>query len=264
MSEGVAVLDSKTVSGVVRFVQTSKGVRIQADFTKLPPGLHGFHIHKAGDLREGCTSCCDHWNKGAPSVHGGPPSSHGARHTGDLGNISMEKPSSSFFLRGVRVEELYGRSMIVHADPDDLGKGDYEDSATTGHSGARIACAIIGRAQSVCSKSKTRRQRAGARLLDENKTRISKRQNQIIHCISQLKRFTNCFKEGDMKRLLQFGYNLGRLQELCGETAYPEIWWKPFEMMINEKKWEDLHLYLDELRDSLHIVYDEQTVKSTC
>jgi Cu-Zn family superoxide dismutase len=43
------------------------------------------------------------------------------------------------------VEDLWGRSIIVHADKDDLGLGDAEDSSTTGHSGKRIACAIIGR-----------------------------------------------------------------------------------------------------------------------
>ena len=87
---------------------------------------------------------------------------------------------------------------------------------------------------------------------------------QIQHALSQLKRFANCFKQGDMKRLLQFGYNLGRLQELCGETAHPEIWWKPFETMINEKKWDELNSYLDELLHSLGISYDEQTVRSAC
>jgi Cu-Zn family superoxide dismutase len=43
------------------------------------------------------------------------------------------------------VEDLWGRSAIVHADEDDLGLGDHEDSGTTGHSGARIGCAIFGR-----------------------------------------------------------------------------------------------------------------------
>ena len=52
------------------------------------------------------------------------------------------------------VSELYGRAVIVHADEDDLGKGDEEDSLTTGHSGKRIGCAIIGRAS--CGK-KTRK-----------------------------------------------------------------------------------------------------------
>jgi Cu-Zn family superoxide dismutase len=112
----------------------------------LPPGEHGFHIHKAGDLRgEGCKLACDHFHKGPPTTHGGPPSSGGHRHTGDLGNVSMANPNRRYLLKNLTTEELFGRSVIVHADPDDLGKGPFEDSKTTGHSGRRIACAVIGR-----------------------------------------------------------------------------------------------------------------------
>ena len=32
----------------------------------------------------------------------------------------------------------------VHADPDDLGKGGFPDSLTTGHAGGRLACGVIG------------------------------------------------------------------------------------------------------------------------
>jgi len=32
----------------------------------------------------------------------------------------------------------------VHADEDDLGRGGFPDSKTTGHAGARIACGVIG------------------------------------------------------------------------------------------------------------------------
>jgi Cu/Zn superoxide dismutase len=49
-------------------------------------------------------------------------------------------------LKGVRVNELLGRTVIVHADPDDLGLGGQPDSLVTGHAGKRIACALIGRA----------------------------------------------------------------------------------------------------------------------
>jgi len=141
----VAVFDTKVV-GEVLFTNTPKGCRVHATFTKLPPGEHGFHIHKAGDLRgEGCKGACDHYHIGAPQHHGGPPGSgRGQRHTGDLGNISGAC-ERSFYLAGVRVEDLWGRSVIVHADPDDYGRGGEEDSHITGHSGARIACAIIGR-----------------------------------------------------------------------------------------------------------------------
>lgn len=111
---------------------------------------------------------------------------------------------------------------------------------------------------------KTRKQKAGSRLTNENKSRILTRNNQIIHCMSQLKRFASCFKQGDMKRLLQFGYNLGRLQELCGETTHPEVWWKPIEVMITQEKWDELDTYLDELQDSLKIVYDAKVLASGC
>ena len=39
---------------------------------------------------------------------------------------------------------ILGRSVVVHADPDDFGKGTFSDSLKTGHSGPRIACGVIG------------------------------------------------------------------------------------------------------------------------
>ena len=39
------------------------------------------------------------------------------------------------------------RSVILHADEDDLGRGGFPDSKTTGHAGARIACGVIGIAE---------------------------------------------------------------------------------------------------------------------
>ncbi len=149
----VAVLETPKVKGEVCFYQKKGGVEVQYVFTRLPPGPHGFHIHKAGDLRgEGCKAACDHWHKGKPTHHGGPPTHKGPRHTGDLGNINLSREGILYedvrglmFLKNVTVDELYGRSVIVHEDEDDYGMGPHEDSKTTGHSGARIACAVIGR-----------------------------------------------------------------------------------------------------------------------
>jgi hypothetical protein len=117
-------------------------------------------------------------------------------------------------------------------------------------------------------QKKTRKTlKGGAKLREENKARIRKsvtKQEQIVHCMSQLKRFADCFAKGDSSRMLQFGYNLGRLQELCGETTYPEVWWKPIEQAIEGKKWSDLDAYLEELRDALGMDYDKATLEKGC
>jgi Cu-Zn family superoxide dismutase len=136
------------VTGEALFKDVDGGCRIIAKFTALPPGKHGFHIHKNGDLRgEGCAGACEHYNKGPATSHGGPPSTKGERHTGDLGNISGSPCKKYYFLKGVSADDLFGRTLIVHKDQDDLGKSTHEDSKTTGHSGKRIACAVIGRAK---------------------------------------------------------------------------------------------------------------------
>jgi Cu-Zn family superoxide dismutase len=75
-----------------------------------------------------------------------------------LGNIQLKgkKVRYSYFLPDIIPHDLWGRSLIIHADEDDLGKGDHEDSHTTGHSGARIGCAIFGRA-SDCTRRQQRK-----------------------------------------------------------------------------------------------------------
>jgi Cu-Zn family superoxide dismutase len=151
MAQGaVAVFKQPTIQGEAVATVEDSGTRIHATFTKLPSGKHGFHIHKAGDLRgDGCKGACDHWHVGPPCPHGGRPR-HGdsrERHTGDLGNVELRGGVArySYFLEGVKPGDLWGRALIIHADEDDLGRGPFEDSLTTGHSGARIGCAIWGR-----------------------------------------------------------------------------------------------------------------------
>ena len=39
---------------------------------------------------------------------------------------------------------VIGRSYVLHADEDDLGRGGFSDSKTTGHAGTRMACGVIG------------------------------------------------------------------------------------------------------------------------
>jgi len=148
----VAVFKTPQVEGEVIICKKDKSrVTLKATFTKLPKGNHGFHIHKAGDLRgEGCKGLCEHYDKGKHD-HGSYYST--VRHTGDLGNIKnfLGKSSAKSVCKKTytiksTVHDLLGRSFVVHEDEDDLGKGGFSDSKVTGHSGARIACALIGRA----------------------------------------------------------------------------------------------------------------------
>jgi len=158
--KGIAVFKGEGgVTGEATFEDSATGLIIRAKFAKLPSSdkEHGFHIHNNGDLRgEGCLGACSHYEKGPKRNHGGAPGFSGERHTGDLGNISRVGYTYNYRLAGVTVSDLLGRTLIVHADPDDLGKGGEIDSLTTGHSGKRIACAIIGRAVD-CDGKKTRK-----------------------------------------------------------------------------------------------------------
>jgi Cu-Zn family superoxide dismutase len=163
MASAVAVFSYPDIQGEVVATNHNGGLRLVATFTRLPSGKHGFHIHKAGDLRgEGCMGLCEHFDIGKHQ-HGGPPHTKGERHTGDLGNIELKNGKTSvryvYELPGVYVTDLWGRSVIVHEDEDDLGKGPFEDSLVTGHAGKRIGCAIFGRGLCPPKTNRTRKQR---------------------------------------------------------------------------------------------------------
>lgn len=113
----------------------------------LSKGLHGFHVHEFGDNTNGCISAGAHFNPHNKD-HGGPD--HEVRHVGDLGNITagddgvaqIDIKDSIISLQGEH--NVIGRTVVVHADPDDLGQGGHELSKTTGNAGGRLACGVIG------------------------------------------------------------------------------------------------------------------------
>jgi Cu-Zn family superoxide dismutase len=112
-----------------------------------PNSLHGFHIHEFGDLTEGCKSAGGHFNPWG-KTHGGPLDKE--RHIGDLGNLKSDDLGVGYVATTDHLIKLFGdqsvigRSVVVHADEDDVGRGNYPDSKTTGHAGARLACGTIG------------------------------------------------------------------------------------------------------------------------
>jgi Cu-Zn family superoxide dismutase len=144
----IAVLEpteGNTVRGAVDFVRKGGEVLVTTNLSGFAPNTtHGMHIHEVGDCtaRDG-SSAGEHFNP-ATTEHGGTSGS--SRHAGDLGNVTAD--DKGFVHSTVKVDGLafgtgtdsiVGRSLIVHAGPDDL------KTQPAGNAGARIACGVITR-----------------------------------------------------------------------------------------------------------------------
>ncbi|ACI28759.1 agip57 [Agrotis ipsilon multiple nucleopolyhedrovirus] len=147
--KAVCILDGD-VHGKIMFEQISPAhlLHITGYIMNLPRGLHGFHVHEFGDTSNGCTSAGEHFNP-TGSEHGAPNAA--VRHVGDLGNVEakvsnalteVDKIDNVMTLFGEN--SVVGRSLVVHAKRDDLGLTEHPLSKTTGNSGGRLGCGIIG------------------------------------------------------------------------------------------------------------------------
>lgn len=144
----IAVFKGK-LSGFVKFEQKQNYVRVIGHIEGLKKNsAHAIHVHEYGDLSDGCNSACAHFNP-FNKKHGGREDKE--RHVGDLGNIyTNSKGIAIFEFKDVLISlknnkrNILGRSLIIHEDEDDCGKGGHSDSLTTGHAGKRLDCAVIG------------------------------------------------------------------------------------------------------------------------
>ncbi|KAL7010196.1 SOD-1 superoxide dismutase (Cu-Zn) [Cystobasidiomycetes sp. EMM_F5] len=85
------------------------------------------------------------------SKHGAPDAAE--RHVGDLGNVKTDGSGVAHLnitdkhLSLFGKNSIIGRTVVIHAGTDDLGKGDNEETFKTGNAGGRNACGVIGFAQ---------------------------------------------------------------------------------------------------------------------
>jgi len=149
--QAIAVFNNEKIKGYVLFTEDLKNkyVNVSINLKGLTRNhKHGFHVHECGDLTNSCESLCAHFNP-YNKTHGDRDDK--IRHVGDLGNLESNEFGNANYtfndslikLRGNKAN-IIGRSLIIHMDTDDCGRGNHKDSLTTGNSGKRIACAIIG------------------------------------------------------------------------------------------------------------------------
>jgi len=134
------------VKGTLSIWRKGGDLYIQGEIIGLTEGKHGFHIHDKGDCSApDASSAGDHFNP-TGKQHGkmGKDS-----HMGDLENIKadnmgmakvdMKLDADYWMLSGPN--SIVGRSIVVHADEDDL------KTQPSGNSGKRVACGVIEKAK---------------------------------------------------------------------------------------------------------------------
>ena len=133
------------IVGSASLVEAEGGVKITLEVSKLPPGLHAFHVHGFGKCEPpDFASAGPHFNP-----HGrkhGQKNPEGA-HAGDLPTLEVGPDGTGQFeilatevTLGEGPHSLFqpdGTAIMIHASPDD----DVTDPA--GNAGARVACGVI-------------------------------------------------------------------------------------------------------------------------
>lgn len=133
--------------GMIKVTDTKYGALISPDLTGLSSGVHGFHIHqnpecgpkdKKGKMVPGLAAG-GHYDPAKADFHSGP---YGEGHLGDLSFLyadSKGEANSPILAPRVKVSDLKGRSLMIHAGGDN-----YMDTPKKlGGGGARMACGVV-------------------------------------------------------------------------------------------------------------------------
>jgi Cu-Zn family superoxide dismutase len=141
----IHAIDEKGVGaslGRITIKEIPEGIRLSPDLHGLPPGQHGFHLHenascepgeKDGKVQAGLKAGSHH-DPDKTGKHLGPDSQG---HKGDLPMLAVSSEglaTTAVTSSRLRANDLKGRSLVIHATPDNYGDQP---------GGARIACGII-------------------------------------------------------------------------------------------------------------------------
>jgi Cu-Zn family superoxide dismutase len=125
--------------------QTANGVKIDVNISRIPPGMHAFHVHAVGKCEvPDFKSAGGHFNP-AGKQHG--KDNPNGPHAGDMLNfeagadgtakfstvnatVSLDEGANSLFHEG-------GSALVIHEKADDY------KTDPAGNAGNRIACGVI-------------------------------------------------------------------------------------------------------------------------
>lgn len=134
------------IKGIVIFRDVPGGTEVCIEVSGLPPyrpaqkgkppiGPHGFHIHETGNCQPGdpedpFQSSGGHWN---------PDKQPHGNHAGDFPVLFSNNGYARmcFFTGKFKVEDVIGKAVIIHENPDDYR------TQPAGGSGKRLACGVI-------------------------------------------------------------------------------------------------------------------------
>lgn len=130
--------DNRYLQGTVRFFQRSGSVIVEANFSGLPSsGFFGFHIHEGNDcFGSGFVNTMGHYD---------PTNMPHPMHVGDLPPLLSAggKAYMTVMTDRFSIEEILGRTVVVHSQPDDF------HTQPSGNAGDKIACGVIERVSRV-------------------------------------------------------------------------------------------------------------------
>uniref|UniRef100_A0ACD5UTI6 Uncharacterized protein n=1 Tax=Avena sativa TaxID=4498 RepID=A0ACD5UTI6_AVESA len=130
VSAAVAEFKGPVIFGVVRLAQVNMELaRVEATFSGLSPGKHGWSINEFGDLTKGAESTGKVYN---------PPDYLSDKPLGDLGTLEAGENGEAQFSGSkekLRVVDLIGRSIALYATEDRSDSG--------------IAAAVVARSAGV-------------------------------------------------------------------------------------------------------------------
>lgn len=132
--------------GRVTFQEVQGGTWVCVEVNGLPPyepgnensdpiGPHGFHIHEkgictVGDPNDPFQAAGGHWN---------PTNQPHGNHAGDMPVLFSNNGYARmcFFTNFFRVDQVVGKAVIIHQNPDDFR------TQPAGDAGKRLACGLI-------------------------------------------------------------------------------------------------------------------------